>query len=80
MPPSHTSSMDNNTGSQGSWSASRPPPNQKPSRDSRLAKFENDKDYDLAHRFHSGERRPRTIEGMLGQHFANLPRAPTNGH
>ncbi|GKT43295.1 uncharacterized protein ColSpa_03476 [Colletotrichum spaethianum] len=80
MPPSHTSSMANNTGSQSSWAASRPTPNEKPSRDARLDKFNNDKDYDLAHGIQSGQRRPQTLEGKLGQHFANLPRATTNGH
>ncbi|KAK2041584.1 hypothetical protein LZ31DRAFT_597110 [Colletotrichum somersetense] len=80
MPASHTSSMDNNTGSQGSWSASRPAPNEKPSRDTRLDRFKSDKTYDLAHRIHSGEHRPRSLGGMLGQHLANLPQSTTTGH
>ncbi|EFQ31716.1 hypothetical protein CGRA01v4_04731 [Colletotrichum graminicola] len=80
MPASHTSSMDNNTGSQGSWSASRPAPDEKPSRDVRLDKFKSDKDYDLAHRVHSGEQRPSSLDEMLGQHLNNLPQTTTNGN
>ncbi|KAK1979648.1 hypothetical protein LZ30DRAFT_596419 [Colletotrichum cereale] len=80
MPSSHSSSMDNNTGSQGSWSASRPAPNDKPSRDIRLDRFRSDTTYDLAHRTHSGEQRPQSLDVMLGQHFANLPQTTTNGH
>ncbi|KAK2015471.1 hypothetical protein LZ32DRAFT_656495 [Colletotrichum eremochloae] len=78
MPSSHTSSMDNNAGSQVCWSDSRPTPNEKPSRDLRLARFNNDKAYDLAHRVHSGEPRPQSLDGMLGQHLANLPPMTTN--
>ncbi|KAK1998732.1 hypothetical protein LX36DRAFT_710670 [Colletotrichum falcatum] len=80
MPASHTSSMNNNTGNQGSWSASRPAPNEKPSRDARLDMFKADKAYDLAHRFHSGEQRPGSLDDMLGQDLANLPQTTTNDH
>ncbi|KAK1585152.1 uncharacterized protein LY79DRAFT_519407 [Colletotrichum navitas] len=80
MPASHTSSMDNNTGRLSSWSASRPAPNEKPSRDVRLDRFMSDKDYGLAHRVHSGEQRPTSLDEMLGQHLANLPQTAMNGH
>ncbi|KDN63201.1 hypothetical protein CSUB01_02149 [Colletotrichum sublineola] len=72
MPSSHAFSMDNNAGSH------RPTPNEKPSRDLRLERFNNDKAYDLAHRVHSGEPRPQSLDGMLGQHLANLPPMTTN--
>ncbi|WQF78486.1 hypothetical protein CDEST_03500 [Colletotrichum destructivum] len=80
MPSSHTSSMDNNTGSEGGWSAGRPPHNEKPSRDARLDTFRDDKDYKLAHQVYYGEQRPQTLEAMLGKHLTNLPRPTTNGH
>ncbi|KXH43635.1 hypothetical protein CSAL01_07932 [Colletotrichum salicis] len=63
-----------------SRSAEKPPSNEKPSRDIRLERFENDDNNNLCTPVHTVGSKPQTLKDKLGQHFSKLPSTTAKKH